>query len=210
MRLGSSFTIILNSRFHICMTSDSYGILSPSFARPRQARRSSLSSVPVSPPRPEPTMTPRKSVRGPAQRQIVTSDLEYLMNKFFSDDIIRELLTGAYKECEPYTSPNRRASTAETVKRSPAPKVRARSPTVSPSPPKRAKVVESMESSSSSEDELPVRVNPRRAREKAAAAIAKPTLVRTAMRPRRQVSPQRSAATKKPGRPASRAAPKRK
>lgn len=182
------------------MAVDSIGILSPSFSKPKQIRKSSLSSVPVSPPRSEPSMTPSQPARTVHFSDISdhVPGLVHFWNKFMSEDIIRELLTGSYKAELLQISPEKQTIPTK-VQKSPAPKVKSSaSPSISPKQiPKKAKTVETVHSDlgvsdSSSENELPIRRNlPRKARGDAVPPVQ--TLERTAMRPRRQRSPTKPA-----------------
>ena len=274
------------------MSGDSYGVFSPSFARPGPARRSSLSSLPQSPPRPQPSMTPnvsavaapptparyeplipsRESIDAvtaalmspnPPPRSATRKDafvtrfmdarlsaagvarpefapqpsdmLDFLINKYLSDDNIRQLLTGNFtdpdSDVEPpklvAKSPKKRTSTVEVPKqaspvrntaatavaKSPAPQVRPPA-TPSPKPTKKARVASPTRESTASEIVLPTRRNPRRGER----APPPPAPVRrTVMRQRRVVrarantrEPLLRATRRQVGPPASRAAPKRK
>ena len=190
------------------MTIESYGVLSPSFARPQQARRSSLSSVPVSPPRPEPAMTPSGSLRVALKKSAnpVQSEISIRVNKYCSDDIIREILTGEYKEPEHRSTPQKRSSTSGAVSKSPAPQVRKASESPSPVPPKRQKIAFTVLSSDETIEDAPVRRNPGRVNDARAVLSPMKTLTRTAIRPRQAAAPKQTTSKTKP----ANAAPKRK
>lgn len=256
MYLFPVMSIHISFRYCVSMASQGYGILSPSFALPKPARKSSLSSikstqepvisssrlgkplssnpVPVNRGRSQSPHSPKAATLGqpatPRKVQFSSADASNASNfqsedfisttvdRLLTEEVVREILLGEFKtHASPKTSASPKKSDSverQTAKASPAPKVLQKTSSDassrknrSQSPKKPDEAIQpGFTESSESEIEPPLRRNARKIAPTQPSEAPVGSLVRTRMRPRKEISPSRE--VRKP--PAARAAPKRR